>query len=159
MYAFAPVSLAALQKIDPGRRRTYRVPQPGLLLPAAFCSANLIIYWGGFDTTWKLVCAVAAGLLIFALGAWRAQTGALRTMRNALWIGPWLAGQVLIGWLGRYGSGARNFIPSWLDIGLVIAFALIIFYWAVSLANSNAQASAAVEKDKRQLEIAAALAL
>jgi amino acid transporter len=154
MYAFAPVSLAALHKIDAGRRRSYRVPLPKLLLPAAFCSANLIIYWGGFDTTWKLVCAVAAGLLLFALGAWRAQTSAMRTLRNAVWIGPWLAGQVLIGWLGRYGGGARNVIPAWLDIALVIAFALFIFYWSVSLANIHQQTSAAVGKDKRQLEIA-----
>jgi amino acid transporter len=152
MYAFAPVSLAALQKIDPGRRRSYRVPVPKLLLPAAFCSANLIIYWGGFDTTWKLVCAMLAGLLLFSLGAWRAQTSALRTLRNALWIGPWLVGQVLIGWLGRYGNGARNTIPDWLDIALVLVFALTIFYWAVSLAHTPALATAAVEKDSPQIE-------
>jgi amino acid transporter len=152
MYAFAPVSLAALQKIDAGRRRAYRVPMPKLLLPAAFCSANLIIYWGGFDTTWKLACAMAAGLLLFSLGAWRAHTGALRTLRSAAWIGPWLAGQVLIGWLGRYGSGARNILPDWLDIAVAIAFALTIFYWAVSLANTSAQAMTAVEKDSFQME-------
>src|SRR6202035_2172738 len=43
MYAFAPVSLAALHKVDGARPRSYRVPMPALLLPAAFCSANLII--------------------------------------------------------------------------------------------------------------------
>src|ERR1051326_1127093 len=137
MYAFAPVSLAALHKIDPDRVSTYRVPQPRLLLPAAFCSANLIIYWGGFDTTWKPVCAVAAGLMLFAVGAWRRQTGALRTFRNAFWIAPWLAGQVLIGWLGRYGAGARSLIPNWLDIAIVLVFALTLFYWAISLATSE----------------------
>ena len=151
MYAFAPISLAALRKVDADRPRPYRVPVPGLLLPAAFCSANLIIYWGGFDTTWKLACAVAAGLALFALGSWRAQTDASRTLRNALWMGPWLAGQVLIGWFGRYGNGSRNIIPNWLDIALVIAFSLTIFYWAVSLASTQAQTSAAVEKDQRQI--------
>ena len=151
MYAFAPVSLAALQKIDGERRRTYRVPLPKLLLPAAFCSANLIIYWGGFDTTWKLASAIAAGLILFALGAWRAQTGAQAKLRNAVWIGPWLAGQVLIGWLGRYGNGARNVLPNWLDIAIMVAFALTIFYWAVSLANTQTQVVAAVEKDASQL--------
>src|SRR3954468_9632349 len=136
MYAFAPVSLAALHRVDGGRPRSYRMPMPRVLLPAAFCSANLIIYWGGFDTTWKLACAIAVGLLLFMLGAWRAQTGALRRLRSALWIGPWLAGQVLIGWLGRYGEGAHNVLPGWFDITVVVAFALTIFYWAVSLANT-----------------------
>jgi hypothetical protein len=94
MYAFAPVALAALHKIDADRPRAYRVPLPAILLPTAFCSANLIIYWGGFDITWKLACALAVGLVLFGLGAWRARTGVMRTFRSALWIAPWLCGQV-----------------------------------------------------------------
>src|SRR6185436_16838626 len=116
-------------------------------LPAAFCSANLIIYWGGFDTTWKLACAMVVGLLLFGLGTWRAQSAAQQSLRNASWIAPWLAGQVLLGWLGRYGNSARAFIPDWLDIILVIGFALTIFYWATSRTNDKAIVAAAVKKD------------
>src|SRR2546430_1489365 len=137
MYAFAPVALAALHKVDGQRPRSYRVPMPKLVLPAAFCSANLIIYWGGFDTTWKLVCAVAGGLILFTLGAWRNQTGAQRAIRNGLWIAPWLAGQVLIGVIGRYGEGAKNLLPNWIDIAVVIIFALTIFYWAVKIGRAS----------------------
>ena len=151
MYAFAPVSLAALQKIDGARARYYRMPMPGLLLPAAFCSANLVIYWGGFDTTWKLVTAICAGLAFFTVGAWRARTGAQRTIRNALWIGPWLGGQVLIGMLGRYGNGAKSFLPDWVDIAVVIIFSLGIYYWAVSLSLTEDESAAAVMKDTPQL--------
>src|SRR5262245_33440783 len=153
MYAFAPIALAALHKIDPGRSRSYRVPSPKILLPMAFCSANLIIYWGGFDITWKLACGILVGLVLFGLGAWRAQTGVARTLSNALWIGPWLLGQVLIGWLGRYGNGARNILPEWLDLATVIVFALVIFYWAVAVANPKADAAAAINKDAEQLQL------
>jgi len=151
MYAFAPVSLAVLQKLDGARARNYRMPLPALLLPAAFCSANLIIYWGGFDTTWKLVTAIAVGLALFTVGAWRERTGAQRTIRNAIWIGPWLGGHVLIGLLGRYGNGSRSLLPAWVDIGVVIIFALAIFYWAVSLALTGEESAAAVMKDTQQL--------
>ena len=151
MYAFAPISLAALHKLDASRSRNYRVPAPQLLLPAAFCSANLVIYWGGFDTTWKLVSAIAVGLAFFAIGAWRRRTGAQRTIRNALWIVPWLSGQVLIGMLGRYGNGAKGLLPDWVDIAVVIVFALAIFYWAVSLALTEEQSAAAVAKDTEQI--------
>jgi hypothetical protein len=105
---------------------------------------------GGFDITWKVTCATAVGLVLFAFGAWRAQTDAVRTFRNALWIAPWLSGQVLIGWLGRYGNGARNLLPEWLDIATVILFALSIFYWAGAVANSQQQAAAAIDKDAGQ---------
>jgi amino acid transporter len=151
MYAFGPVSLASLHKVDGERPRPYRMPKPALLLPAAFCSANLIIYWGGFDITWKLACAMGVGFVLFAIGAWRAKTNAYLTLRNAVWIAPWLGGQVLIGWCGRYGIGARNLLPAWIDIAIVIIFALSIFYWAVSVASTERQAAAAVDRDDAQL--------
>jgi amino acid transporter len=151
MYAFAPVSLAVLHKLDGSRSRHYRMPLPKLLLPAAFCSANLVIYWGGFDTTWKLVSAIGVGLVLFTIGAWRGRTGAQRTIRNSLWIAPWLGGHILIGLLGRYGNGAKGVLPNWIDIAVVIIFALAIFYWAISLALSEEDSAAAVMKDTPQL--------
>ena len=38
-----------------------------------------------------------------------------------------------------------------LDAAVVVAFALTIFYWAVSLANTQVQAAVAIERDARQL--------
>jgi amino acid transporter len=151
MYAFAPLSLAALHQVDGGRQRSYRVPMPKLVLPAAFCSANLIMYWGGFDTNWKLALAMLAGLALFAIGAWRMRTGGLRSLRNAIWVGPWLGGHVLIGWLGRYGGG-RNVLPSWVDVGLVIAFSLAVFHWATAVRLSKEDSAVAVAKDARQID-------
>ena len=151
MYAFAPVSLAALRKVDGRRPRAYRVPLPSVVLPVAFCSANLIIYWGGFETTWKLAVAMLVGLGWFAIGAKRNRTRAFDFTRNAIWIAPWLGGMVVIGWLGRYGGGSRNILPGWIDIGIVIAFSLVIYYWAVGMALNEQQAAAAVAKDAHQL--------
>ena len=152
MYAFAPVSLAALHKVDGTRPRSYRVPVPALVLPAAFCAANLIISWGGFETTWKLACAMVVGLALFTVGAWRARTDAQRMIRNAIWIAPWLGGQVVIGAIGRYGTGARNILPNWVDIAVVVVFSLVIFYWAVSLTLSKEAAAIEVAKDARQID-------
>ena len=152
MYAFAPVALAALHKVDPDRPRSYRMPLPALLLPVAFCSANLIIYWGGFDITWKLVCAMGVGFMLFTIGAARANTNAQASLGKAAWLAPWLGGHVLIGWLGRYGVGAKSVLPNWIDLAIVISFSLLIFYWAVSVALTEAQTAAAVYKDAAQLQ-------
>jgi len=152
MYAFAPVSLAALHRVDPTRPRTYRVPAPKLVLPAAFCCANLIMYWGGFDTTWKLTVAMAIGLVLFAIGAARGNTGAGRFLRNANWMFPWLGGHVLIGWIGRYGGG-RNIIPDWVDVFVVLVFSLVIFYWAVASSLTGEMSAKEVAKDAHQLNV------
>jgi amino acid transporter len=152
MYGFGPISLAALHKVDAARPRTYRVPAPKLVLPAAFISANLITYWGGFDTTWKLAIAMAVGLGMFAIGAWRAKTGVQRMVRSALWIVPWMLGHVVLGYFGRYGGGTND-LPMWIDIAIVSAFSLAIFYLGVAMALSPDAAAIEVAKDARQLDL------
>jgi amino acid transporter len=151
MYAFAPISLAGLHKLDGARARAYRMPAPKILLPAAFCSANLIIYWGGFDTTWKLVCAMVVGWVLFAIGTARAGTDVGRMVRNAIWMAPWLAGHVVLGALGSYGNG-YDVMPDWVDLVVVIGFSLGIFYLALDLTITPAESAAAVAKDAHQLD-------
>ncbi|MTD57939.1 hypothetical protein [Amycolatopsis pithecellobii] len=37
--------------------------------------------------------------------------------KAVLWIPPWLVGQVIIGWLGRYGeSGNLKVLPEWIRL-------------------------------------------
>jgi amino acid transporter len=152
MYAFAPVSLAALHKEDGERERPYRMPWPKFLLPAGFCSANLILYWGGYDYTWKLAVALIVGLILFGIGAARAGTDTMSMLRSAFWIGPWILGMVLIGLAGRYGDGSKSWLPEWIDLLVVIAFSLVMFYWAVQETMSKAKVQEAIAKDSHQID-------
>lgn len=151
MYGIAPLALAALHKSDPDRPRSYKVPMPGIVLPAAFASANLIIYWGGYNTTIKLVSAMVFGLLIFAIGSSRAKTGSLKMVKHALWIGPWMAGHLVIGALGQYGDSAHQVIPNWWDILIVILFSMVIFRWAVQARLDEISVNHQLERDAHQL--------
>jgi amino acid transporter len=153
MYAFAPVSLAALQLRDPDRARPYRVPWPKVLNPLGFISANLIIYWGGFEASWKLLAGIFFGRVLFEIML-RRQNDVHRAdvdWRAASWIWPWLIGITLIGLVGRYGTGSTNLLPEWVDLAVVIAFSLVIFYYAVSLAMSSDAIKAAVEKEEHEI--------
>lgn len=151
MYAFAPVSLAALQNRDPDRLRPYHLPYPKVLAPIGFVSANLIIYWGGFEATWKILAAIFVGRVLFEIALQRSDT-VRRTdidWRAASWIWPWLVGMTLIGLLGRYGKGAHDVLPNWIDLLVVLAYSLVIFYWAVSLAMEPEKVREAVEAEVR----------
>ncbi len=152
MYAFAPVSLAALHRRDGERERPYRMPSPKILLPAGFCSANLILYWGGFDYTWKLAVALIVGLILFSIGAARAGTDTASMLRSAFWIGPWILGMVLIGLAGRYGDGSKSWLPEWIDLLVVIGFSLVIFYWAVQETMPRTKVQEAIAKDSHQID-------
>jgi amino acid transporter len=153
MYSFAPISLAALRRRDPDRPRPYKLPAPKVLAPVGFVAANLIIYWGGFDTTWKILVAIVIGYVLFEITQAVSKSVPRSEMefRSASWIAPWLAGTAVIGYLGRYGSGIRNLLPEWIDLAVVIVFSLVIFYWAVSLAMSTEKVKAAVDKEEAEL--------
>jgi amino acid transporter len=153
MYAFAPVSLAALQQKDPDRPRPYRVPFPRVMCPLGFIAANLIIYWGGFEAMWKLLTGIFIGRVLFEFTLRRAKDVKRADIdwRAASWIWPWLIGQTIIGLLGRYGKGAHLVLPNWIDLLVVIAFSLVMFYYAVSLAMDAEQIKAAVKSEERQL--------
>jgi len=151
MYAFAPVSLAALALRDPGRHRPYRLPFPRVLAPVAFVSANLIIYWGGFEATWKILTAIFIGRVLFEFALRRADDVRREDIdwRAASWIWPWLVGLTIIGLLGRYGKGAHMALPEWIDLLVVIGFSLVIFYYAVSVAMTPQQVRDAVAVEEQ----------
>ncbi len=153
MYAFAPVSLAALQARDGERERPYRLPFPTVLAPIGFVSANLIVYWGGFEATWKIFTAILVGRLLFEVRLRRAHDVRRADIdwRAASWIWPWLVGMTIIGLLGRYGKGSHSTFGDWWDLAVVIAFSLGIFYYAVSLAMTTEQVHAAVQGEERAI--------
>ena len=151
MYAFAPVSLYALRQRDPDRPRPYRLPAYRVLSPAAFVSANLIIYWSSYEATWRLALALLLGLAIFAVNRMRlpaADRGPLDA-RSAAWVWPWLIGMLVIGYFGRYGGS--NAIPNWWDLVVVGVFSIVIYEFAEKLALDSAQVRDLVDLDAEDL--------
>ncbi|RNI21201.1 APC family permease [Flexivirga caeni] len=153
MYGFAPIALAGLHKKDPDRARAYTMPIPKVLLPIGFISANFLIYWGGWDNTWKLMIVLVLGLILFAIGSRRA-ADPFDGVKNAVWVPVWLAGTAVIGYLGRYGAGTDpdhdghlNWLPNYVDLGVVIVFSLVIFFWAVNCTRTAEQVQRAIDAD------------
>jgi hypothetical protein len=75
--------------------------------------------------------------------------------RAALWVLLWLAGLLILSWLGRYNGTpptvfgismvARQVLPNWWDLAAVGAFSLVIYYWAVHSTLPHQRISAEVE--------------
>jgi amino acid transporter len=111
-FGSGPIVLLAMRKQLPQQRRPFRLPWPEGLAYLAFLSSNLIVYWSGWDTGWKLYIAVLIGYLVLMLHEWRnpGETPPLE-FRSGTWVLAWLAGLALIGWLGSYPeaeAGAGN---------------------------------------------------
>lgn len=149
MYAFAPVSLGALMKGDVRREHPYRLPYPKVLLPVGFAFANLIIYWGKWQATWQLAIGLLIGQLIFVIAA-LVNANAVDVPRarwkSALWIWPWFLGLCVLGKLGNFGTDGKgatfwnhplHVIPNEIDALVVIAWSIVIYYWAVRMVQST----------------------
>ena len=51
----------------------------------------------------------------------------------------------------RLGILGAHYLPNWIDLLLIIAFSLIIFYYAVSVAMKSEQIKMNIETEQRQL--------
>ena len=137
MYAFAPVSLAALRRSDPDRYRPFKVPAAGVFAPVAFVFANLIIYWTGWPTVWRIAAGIGIGGVLF-MAAHLVTPSAHRKplkLRSAAWVLVWLIGIMALDALGpAYVAGVRHVIPFWWDMGAVAVFSLAVFFLSQLLA-------------------------
>ncbi len=142
MYAGAPLSLGAFRGQVPDAIRPYRLGGAVVLAPLGFIIANFIIYWSGFEVIWKLgICIVIGYVIIGVLMIFDQQRPKMdaAAWRAASWLPVYLIGMGIISWQGQYSGGAvlapvnTNHIPLWADLGIIAAFSLVIYYWAMAV--------------------------
>jgi amino acid transporter len=150
MYAGAPLSMGAFRRQVPEAERPYRVPAGTVIAPIAFVMANLIIYWSGFETLWKLgICIVIGYLLIGIFMAFDKERPPL-DWRSAQWLPVYLIGMGIISWQGQFGPNNTFRIPFWWDMAIVAVFSLVIYYWAQAVKLPREEMMNLVERQAAQ---------
>ncbi|WP_329289966.1 APC family permease [Streptomyces pseudovenezuelae] len=139
MYAGAPLAYGVFADRLPHHERPYRLPAGSVLSPVSFVVANLIIYWAGWHTLWRLGVAIVLGYALLGGYARYALAKGLPDAprldwRAAQWLPVYLVGLGLISWQGGFGGGSGR-IGLWWDILLIAAFSLAIYYWARATAS------------------------
>jgi len=158
MYAGAPLSMGAFRRQVPDAERPYRLPAAGVLGPLAFIIADLLIYWSGWETVWKLGVVLIIGYAV--MGAFRISKNLRPPLeaKHAIWIPVWLIGLGIISWQGQFAGGAVKpplntaNIPFWWDIVVVAVFSLIIYYWAMYSRLPQEKMLALVEEQAHEPE-------
>ena len=128
--AFGPVSLAALRHQLPDRARPFRL-QGGVALSAiAFMLVGCVVYWAGWETNWKVFAlAIAGGAVLIACTTGAAKPAEL-DLRQSLWFWLFIDGLGAISYLGNFGGGL-GVLPKYVDLVIVSAFSLFVFWVAV----------------------------
>jgi len=146
MYAGAPLAMGVFRKHLPDAHRPYRMPGATVLGPVAFIIANLIIYWSGFETLWKLGVAIILGYMLILMHFADNPHAPKVDWKRSAWVGAYLLGMGIISWQGQYGPQNTNRLPFWWDIGVVAVFSLVIYFWAINSSLSRAEIEQAIEQ-------------
>ncbi|WP_030339854.1 APC family permease [Streptomyces sp. NRRL S-1022] len=139
MYAGAPLAYGVFADRLPHLERPYRLPGGKIVSPLSFVVADLIIYWAGWGTLWRLGFAILLGYVLLGSYAWYAIRKGLPDaprldFRAAQWLPGYLLGMGVISWLGGFGGG-RGTIGLWWDMLIVAVFSLVVYYWAKATAS------------------------
>ncbi len=130
-YAMGPIALLCLRFELPNEKRRFRLPFASVTCLLAFYFCNLISYWTGWDTIYKLGIAILIGFVFFAIayikGSIERETLGIKSI---FWVVPYLAGLTLISYLGSFGDG-KGIIPFGWDFLVIAIFSLAIMYLAV----------------------------
>jgi amino acid transporter len=132
-FGTGPLVVAALRRQLPDQERRFRLPGGDVLLYLAFLASNLIVYWTGWTTNWKLFLGVLAGYLVligyYATAKDRSRIPPLQ-FQAGWWMIPWLGGLALLSWLGHYEGGIGVLTFGWGELTVVV-FSVLIFMLAV----------------------------
>ena len=131
-FGLGPVTVAALRRSLPDQERRFRLPGTDTLPFIAFVCANLIVYWTGWTTNWKLFAAILLGYALFAVFRFTNRSAGLPRLmlRASWWIIPWLGGMCVFSWIGHYDGGLDLLGFGWGEL-VVLALSVAIYAAAV----------------------------
>lgn len=129
-YIIGPIALVVLRKIHSECPRPFRLPWVNVSACLAFYACNLLVFWTGWHTVYRMMIAMMIGFLFFIFYCYRAKSIFLNQWRVSWWVFPYLLGMMAISYCGTFGNGA-GYIPFGLDFAIIGAFSVVIFLIAV----------------------------
>jgi amino acid transporter len=134
-YAAVPLAFGAMRRQEPDHPRPFRLPAGEVLAPLAFIVANLVIYWSTWDVVWKVLVAMALGLVLLVVGHIVNPSELTPSLdwRGGSWVWPYFIGLGLLSYLSPTDFGGIGVIPYPWDILVLAVFSIAIYYYAMSV--------------------------
>jgi amino acid transporter len=132
-FGSGPLAWAALRRQLPDVERPFRLAGGHGIPFLAFFSANMIVYWAGWDTNWKLFLAIVIGfvLLVVYRATARDEFPEMH-WRAGAWVLPWLGALAVVSYLGSYGDGARDLFGLGVGALLMLAISVVVYVAAAT---------------------------
>jgi amino acid transporter len=134
-YAAVPLAFGAMRRQEPDHPRPFKLPAGEVMAVLSFIVANLVIYYSSWDVLWKVLVAMALGLVLLGIGHLVNPSELTPSLdwRGGSWIWPYFIGLAVISYLGPDDFGGIGVIPFGLDALVVAIFSIAIYYYAMSV--------------------------
>lgn len=133
-FGCGPLVMLAMRRQLPDQHRPFRLGRYGVWVIGflALWSTNLIVYWTGWDTNWKLFVAILLGYVLMGVYYATARRPLPRLdFRHGWWVPVWFALLALVSYVGDYpekSEHAGNLGLLGFNLGFAATFVLT---WAV----------------------------
>lgn len=155
-FGSGPVVLAAMRRQIPDQPRPFRVPGGDVIPFLALYSANLIVYWAGWNTNWKLFVTILIGFVFLAAFEIfdKGRAPKMDWKAGASWVLPWIVGLALISWMGDY-DGGRGYIGLGWGFVVNLVLAAIVYFIALRVKLPQARVLEHIEEAREESRIEA----
>jgi amino acid transporter len=160
-FGVGPLVMSAMRRQMPDMHRPFKLPGGDVIPFLALYSSNLIVFWAGWTTNWKLFVSILIGLALMPIFHARAGANAPKLdLRAGSWVPLWLAMLAVQSWLGGFDGGrgyiglgwgfVTNLVITAVTFGLAMKYMLpsaeVERYTAEALDEAEAPVEAAVSQ-------------
>lgn len=130
-YIIGPIALIGLRKTHPDQHRPFRLPYANFFGLIAFYICNLLIFWTGWHTVYRMMIALGIGLIFFIIHCVQQKNDLwIKQLNSSWWIFPYLIFMTIISYLGTFGNGT-GLISFGIDFAVIALLSMVIFFLAI----------------------------
>ncbi|MBZ4318510.1 APC family permease [Streptomyces huiliensis] len=151
-YITGPVAVMSLRRIAPGINRPVKLRAMPVIAPIAMVFGSLVLYWGKWPLTGKVILIMAVGLPIWAWYELRKPWAELKPhLKAGAWMVMYLLVMAFVSWAGGKDYGGKGYLGDGWDLLVVALIGLAFYVWGVQSAWRN-PTLVATEKEIEEIE-------
>ncbi|MGW8374624.1 APC family permease [Streptomyces sp. ODS28] len=137
-YITGPVAVMSLRKLSPGLKRPVKLKAMPFIAPLAMVFGSLVLYWGRWPLTGKVILIMAIGLPVWAWYELRKPWAELKPhLKSGAWMVAYLLVMAFVSYTGGKEFGGKGWLPQGLDLVVVAVIGLLFYVWGLKSAWRN----------------------
>ncbi|MFH8406964.1 APC family permease [Streptomyces sp. NPDC018019] len=131
-YITGPVAVMSLRRLAPDLKRPVKLRAMPFIAPVAMVFGSLVLYWGRWPLTGKVILIMAVGLPVWAWYELRKPWAELKPhLKAGAWMVAYLLVMACVSYMGGTEFGGKGYLPPGWDIVVVAVIGLVFYFWGV----------------------------